>query len=114
MHYKNGREAQVGDPVIGVTYNRKGMVVGTLVTLTPGPDNCSAIVGFVEVVPLVEAMAKQSAYWDLSNKPLVKIRGDEKHGSAGRLCATVYAEDYTHAGNLLHADDYKWEESDLK
>jgi hypothetical protein len=104
-HYKNGRLAHVGDPVVGKTYNRKGNVSGTLVSLTPGIDNCSAIVGFLEVVPMVEAMAKATAYYDLANKPLIKIRGDENHGSAGRLCATVYAEDYTHAGNLLHADD---------
>jgi hypothetical protein len=41
MHYKNGREAKVGDPVIGTGYNIKGVIAGIVAGLTPGSDTCN-------------------------------------------------------------------------
>jgi hypothetical protein len=47
MHYKNGREAKVGDPVIGTAYNTKGVIVGRMVSITPGSASCNCTVAFV-------------------------------------------------------------------
>ena len=52
MHYANHREAHVGDPVIGTTYNRKGVQVGILVGITPGTDTCNCRVAIVESLPI--------------------------------------------------------------
>lgn len=40
MHYKNGRPAFSGDPVIGKGYN--GPFAGTIHTLNPGATSCNA------------------------------------------------------------------------
>jgi hypothetical protein len=39
MHYKNGREVKLGDPVVGTGYNLKGVIVGTVVGLVPGQSS---------------------------------------------------------------------------
>lgn len=96
MHYKNGREAKVGDPVVGTCFNTPHKVAGTLVSLTPGTDACSAMVGFVEVV---EVEAVQS--YDVT----CKVQGTEQHGSGGPRMASVYRQDYTECKHLLHAED---------
>ena len=99
MHYKNGREAHVGDLVVGKTYNRPGVIAGTLVSITRGEDMCSAKVGFLRLVmPVPEG-------WQVRVGGVVAIQGTEQHGASGERAATVYEEDYTHCGNLLHADD---------
>jgi len=40
MHYKNGREAKTGDPVVGPNYN--GAIAGTIHSLNPGTTTCNA------------------------------------------------------------------------
>lgn len=35
MHFKNGREIKMGDPVIGVGNHIKGLIVGHVVGITP-------------------------------------------------------------------------------
>jgi hypothetical protein len=113
MHYRNGREAKVGDTVVGLTYNRKGQVAGTLLSLTPGPDNCSAKVGYLETFP-VSAIQRHSTSApgfigpDDKVVKVVIIQGAEQHGAYGFDAVTVYREDYTDAGNLWHADDAHW------
>jgi hypothetical protein len=110
MHYRNGREAKVGDPVVGTTYNRKGQVAGTLVSLTPGTDTCSAKVGFLETIPLsdVQRVSYGAPGFVSGADKVVAIQGTEQHGAYGPSAITVYREDYTHAGNLWHADDAYW------
>jgi hypothetical protein len=98
MHYRNGREAKVGDPVVGRTYNRKGLQAGTLVSVTPGPDTCSAMVAVIVVKPGATPLA-----WG-TNKP-VHVMGVSHHGSQEPLAAQVHDMDYTECKNLLHADD---------
>jgi hypothetical protein len=101
MHYRNGREAKVGDQVVGVTYNRKGQqVAGTLVALIPGEDSCSAKVGFIVVHTKIE---------DAVNAPRpVAFQRTQHNGAGGEMALIEYVEDYTHAGNLWHADDAHW------
>jgi hypothetical protein len=41
MHYKNGREAKVGDPAIAKNYDGS-VVAGTLHSLNPGAKTCNA------------------------------------------------------------------------
>jgi hypothetical protein len=41
MHYKDGTEAKLGDVVKGEGYNVKGVIVGTVVHLTPGSEACN-------------------------------------------------------------------------
>ena len=108
MHYKNKRLAHVGDPVIGTTYNHKGIIAGTLVSITPGPDNCSAMVGFLvtvkaegNVLPGPGAYGKDVQY---GGTP-VKVQGTEQHGSMGVYATTFYKQDYTDCHSLLHAED---------
>jgi hypothetical protein len=99
MYYRNGREAKVGDRVVGRCYNTKGLVAGTLVSVTPGTDACSAKVGFLETwTP--EAQPLMSV-----GSGLVAVQGTEQHGGAGKLAVTVFREDYTECKNLLHVDD---------
>jgi hypothetical protein len=111
MHYRNGREAKVGDRVVGRTYNEKGQVAGTLISLTPGQDSCSAKVGYLELVPLDRAQSdefKASSVGFCGSDKIVAIQGTENHGNAGPVAVTRYREDYTHAQNLWHADDAYW------
>lgn len=56
MHYKNGREAQVGDAVIGATYNLNGIQVGRVLAITPDLDTCNCTVAVVGNVarPIIE------------------------------------------------------------
>ncbi len=96
MHYKNGREAKVGDLVIGKTYNTGGKTItGTLISLTPGPDSCSCEVGYLAVQPAENALERNP----------VRICGSEKHGSDGPRVVTSFKVDYSECKNLLHADD---------
>ena len=98
MHYKNGREAKVGDLVVGKTYNTNGVTIsGTLISLTPGPDSCSCEVGYLAVVPVDAPMPSYE-------KP-VRIAGSENHGNAGARVVVQYKSDYSECRNLLHADD---------
>jgi hypothetical protein len=98
MHYKNGREAKVGDPVVGRCYNTPGLVAGTLVSITPGPDSCSALVAFIKSKPGATPL-------DWCTASPIKVMGTSHHGSKEPLQALVYREDYAHCANLLHADD---------
>ena len=43
MHYKNGRKAEVGDIVIGMTYNRPGVQVGAIESITPNAETCNVV-----------------------------------------------------------------------
>lgn len=97
MHYKNGREAKVGDLVVGYTYNRKGIVAGALLSLTPGPDSCSAMVGYLQIWTSIGSIGRSDH--------VVKIQGTEHHGGGGQQAVTVYREDFTECKLLLHADD---------
>ncbi|HEX7687366.1 MAG TPA: hypothetical protein VF453_06655 [Burkholderiaceae bacterium] len=47
MHYKDGREAKVGDLVKGKVYNTPGVVVGVMLGITPGAPTCNCRVGIV-------------------------------------------------------------------
>jgi len=102
MHYKNGREAKVGDLVIGKTYNTQDRTItGTIVSITPGIDACSALVSYVEL-KLISELTKLEY---ISPQDTIKIQGTQNHGSAGELAVLIHRFDYTHCGNLLHADD---------
>lgn len=41
MHYKNGRKAEVGDKVIGLTYNKPGTQIGVIVSITADAETCN-------------------------------------------------------------------------
>lgn len=51
-HYRDGTEARIGDIVRGSTYNHKGRIVGTLVSVTPGSETCNCTVAFASLVAL--------------------------------------------------------------
>jgi hypothetical protein len=95
MHYKNGREAKVGDPVVGKTYNTGSATIsGTLISLTPGADSCSCEVGYLVVQP----------EGSREDRP-VRLAGSEKHGGGGPRVVTGFRFDYSQCSNLLHAED---------
>ena len=95
MHYKNGREAKVGDEVIGTTYNRKGVQVGILVGITPGTETCNARVAILEVRTPYE-----------SNGISGMIHTESASGSDAVLATLISSViDYSACSDLLHADD---------
>lgn len=95
MHCRNGREAKVGDAVVGTTYNTNDATIsGTLISLTPGVDSCSCEVGYLVVQP--EGSREGSP---------VRIAGSEKHGGDGPRVIVGWRYDYSQCSNLLHADD---------
>ncbi len=93
MHYKNGREAKIGDPVVGTGYNY-GTVAGTLLSITPASESCNCMIGTLTLVPLEKA-----------TMPVVGFQGSEAHGSAGERYATIYRIEYSQGDYLLHAED---------
>lgn len=100
MHYANGREAQVGDQVVGRVYNTPGVVAGTLVSVTPGQDSCNAMVEFIAAAPPGKTQPRML----VATEP-ARIQKTQQHGSAGPEVAVYLCRDYTHCGNLLHAED---------
>jgi len=46
MHYKNGRQANEGDPVLLKDYTGK-VITGTMHSLNPGSESCNASVAVV-------------------------------------------------------------------
>jgi hypothetical protein len=44
MNYANGREAKVGDSVIGTCYNTPGVIVGQIVAINPSATTCNCTV----------------------------------------------------------------------
>jgi hypothetical protein len=52
MHYRNGREAKNGDPIVQLTMDSKGLVVahGILYGATPGNDYCNGYIAPVQQV----------------------------------------------------------------
>lgn len=97
MHYRNGREAKVGDLVVGRCYNTKGLVAGTLVSITPGMDSCSAKVAWqtTKILPTLDG-----AHFGIG-----VLHGTAQHFSGGQLAITQCRDDYTECKNLLHVDD---------
>jgi hypothetical protein len=47
MHYRNGKEAHVGDTVIGKVYNTPGIVVGQMVSINPDTNTCNCTVAMI-------------------------------------------------------------------
>ncbi len=46
MHYRNGREARNGDPIVQITTDDKGKIthVGSLIGAIPGNDYCNGTI----------------------------------------------------------------------
>lgn len=98
MHYRNGREAKVGDKVVGTCYNTKGIVVGTLVSITPSSTSRNAMVAWLDL-----RIGSTPLDWH-TNQP-VHVMGTADHGAKEPIAAQVYKQDYTQCDNLWHADD---------
>ena len=101
MHYRNKREAVVGDPVIGTTYNRKGTQVGILVGITPGAASCNARVMLLDV----REPGESSGMVGLIHSEALTSQDPEVSclGSVTSLGCPVI--DYTDCFSLWHADD---------
>lgn len=57
MHYKNGREARNGDPVIGPAWTgSKEIVAGTIHSIAPGCETCNCTVA----IPIVGGVNQSS------------------------------------------------------
>lgn len=110
MHYRNGREANIGDPVVGTVFNNGGRIIaGTLVSLTPGNDSCSAMVGYNITVPSdaignLPAANPQIGGQTFFGATPVKVQGTQQHGAAGMPATTYYVQDYTECKHLMHAE----------
>lgn len=100
MHYANGREAKVGDQVVGRCYNTTGIVAGTLVSLTPGQDACSAQVEFLAVVPPGKAQPRMHVATEFA-----RIQKTQQHGTSGPEAAVYLCRDYTECKYLVHAEE---------
>lgn len=62
MHYKNGREARIGDVVKGKGYNFKHEIIGIMTHITPGSDTCNCTVACVAYSPTYGYQASASVY----------------------------------------------------
>ncbi len=98
MYYKNGRQAVVGDHVIGKTASRAGVTAGTLLSVTPGQYACEASVGFIETAGFNDV--KRSGGFASAH-----IHGSQDAGFSGPIMVSGFAYDYATCGDLLHADD---------
>ena len=94
MHYKNGREAKVGDPVIGTTYNRKGTQIGIIVGITPGTDTCNCRVAVIDALPL------PGHHYGRAGVVHVEVTS----GVPGNVLISP-SVDFSACGDLLHAED---------
>lgn len=48
MHYRNGREAKNGDPVIQIGFDGKINALGVLFNATPGNDYCNGSIAPIQ------------------------------------------------------------------
>jgi hypothetical protein len=86
-HYKDIREARVGDSVQGVTNNLGGRtVVGTILSLTPGSESANCQVGFLDTV-----LAKEFTGWQA---------GALFRNQSGELYMLIPKVDYADIRNL--------------
>lgn len=85
MHYKNGREAKIGDPIVGKGYN-KGIISGTLIDITPG-ESCNCKIGILKLNKILSGLYLY---------PIAAISGDNM--------VTLEIE-YSQCDWLLHAED---------
>jgi hypothetical protein len=70
MHYKNGREAKVGDKVI--TKDCCGTIhAGVVVALYPGSDTCN--IGLVPIGQQFSANAKDSLHMEDALEPKAEV-----------------------------------------
>lgn len=89
-HYKNGREAKVGDIAFGTTYNRPGQQVGVIVGITPNADSCNCRLAMeFNATPIGFDLCL------LVPKIIQTYTDTSKPGF-----------DYTAVGDLLHIEDY--------
>ena len=56
-HYADGTPAEVGDLVRGKTYNYATEVVGTVIHISPGTEQCNCQVAFCDVRPAESLLA---------------------------------------------------------
>lgn len=118
MHYANGREAKVGDLVVGYGYNTPERVLpygskepppplkriaGALVKAVPGSARCNAEIEWVETVELDPNQNSHARPSMAQGEPRLytQAMGDGKV----RLRAQYVCRDYTHCGALLHVED---------
>jgi len=109
MHYANGREAKVGDLVVGTAYNtsvkgahgpQKKVLAGVLVKAHPGSDTCNAEIEWLESTTLpAEAVAIHSLRPHMAvGEAMISVTGTG-------LRASWRCRDYTHVGALLHVEN---------
>jgi hypothetical protein len=60
MHYRDGKEAKVGDIVKGTLGGRRG--AGEVLQLFPGADTCNIVIGFVDVLKQSAGDGTDKAY----------------------------------------------------
>lgn len=68
MHYKNGREAKVGDLVRGKGYNFKHEIIGILIAANPQSDTCNCTVATVGISKVFAARMIQDSAFDADGK----------------------------------------------
>jgi hypothetical protein len=109
MHYRNGREAKVGDLLVGTVYNTtvdgkddspKKVIAGTLVKAVPGSDTCNAEVEWVEHVPPIHKRPRMAT----ADLPRLSIQPVDQSGTL-EVRVAYLCRDYTHVGALLHVED---------
>jgi hypothetical protein len=90
-HYADGSPAQLGDVVMGKPYNTPEVIVGKIVSITPGVESCNCQVAFLELIEnFTEFIAKQPS-------PIVFAKAQRNNGdgtwtTVGLLPRTDYGE----------------------
>jgi IMP cyclohydrolase len=100
-HYKDGKEAFIGDYVTGKCYNTTKTIAGTIISITKGVESCNAMVQFTTAVPIEsdEFKTPKMAVFD-NGKLLHTIKRSEAHQTSGDLVAFVVCNDYCSINEL--------------
>ena len=98
-HYKNGRKALIGDPVVGNTYNRTGIQVGILAGVTPDSGTCNAR------VIIVEELKPDAQNGSLQYGAHARVHLETDGVGNTRTAFHRVEVDYTQCDHLLHAED---------
>jgi len=105
-HYADGTPAKVGDQVFGQFFNTPGVRAGTIISITPGHEQCNAMIQFTEAVMCPEGgsidhtMFPRMAIRDDLGVPLQRVVRGEAHGASGPTYALFACADYCDTNKL--------------
>jgi hypothetical protein len=107
-HYADGKEAKVGDQVVGKLYNSGAEPkAGVIISITPGAESCNAMVQFTQVMPRGAEKPRMAVRTPPSDERdpnaityLSRVVRGEQHGSSGPESDAYVCADYCATNEL--------------